>query len=121
MSFAGLRRIWGKDAAARAAGRALLVALGLVAHTSAFGRSFNLRSGCDLRPIAPSWRWLGADGDVELEPPTVDDAKQLFAGCRERAERAGVIDGGGWGRPPLVVTPNRELRAAIVGTWPLGV
>ena len=48
VSFAALRRI--RPAAGAAEARALLVSLGLVAHVAAFGRSFSLRSGAELRP-----------------------------------------------------------------------
>lgn len=48
VSFASLRRIQTGQPEADAAGRALLVALGLAAHQGAFGRSFSLRKwGCE--------------------------------------------------------------------------
>src|SRR5690606_20578028 len=65
VSFASLRRIRTSTGAAET--RALLVALGLVAHAGAFGRSFNLRSGCDLRPATVGWTWLGESGDEAVD------------------------------------------------------
>ncbi len=117
VSFAGLRRVHCRDGEASAAGRALLVALGLVAHLAAFGRAFSLRSGCDLRPVRANWRWLGAEGEEELEPPSLEEAVALFRACRRRAEAAGLTEGGGWDDEPLVVTPNPSLVRAITATW----
>src|SRR5579884_3853247 len=112
VSFAGLRRVHCRDGEASAAGRALLVALGLVAHLAAFGRAFSLRSGCDLRPVRANWRWLGAEGEEELVA--------LFRACRRRAEAAGLTEGGGWDGEPLVVKPNPSLVRAITATWQVG-
>ncbi|HLH69941.1 MAG TPA: type I-U CRISPR-associated RAMP protein Csb1/Cas7u [Candidatus Dormibacteraeota bacterium] len=120
VSFAGLRRVHCRDGEASAVGRALLVALGLVAHVAAFGRAFSLRSGCDLRPVRTRWRWLGANGEEELEPPSMEEAVALFEACRQRAEAVGLTEGGGWGRDPLVVTPNPSLVWAITATWQVG-
>lgn len=117
VSFAGLRRIRCRDGEASAAGRALLVALGLVAHVAVFGRAFSLRSGCDLRPIHSRWRWLGTEGEEELEPPSLEEATALFHACRQRAEALGLTEGGGWDREPLVVKPNPSLTRAITATW----
>lgn len=117
VSFAGLRRIHCRDDETSATGRALLVALGLVAHVAAFGRAFSLRSGCDLRPVRTRWRWLGAEGEEDLEPPSLEETTELFHACRRRAEAAGLTKGGGWGGEPLVVTPGPSLLRAITGTW----
>jgi CRISPR-associated protein Csb1 len=117
VSVAGLRRVWCGSREANAAGRALLVALGLVAHAGAFGRSFSLRSGCDLRPLAQRWTWLGADVD---EPVAVLDgagAAELFAACVTRAEAAGLPVGGRWGGP-LMLVPSAELAKVIRATYP---
>src|SRR5579884_367224 len=120
VSFAGLRRVRCRDHEASAAGRALLVALGLVAHLAAFGRAFSLRSGCDLRPVWSRWRWLGVEGQEELEPPSPAEAIDLFRACRRRAEAAGLTEGGGWDGEPLVVTPGLSLARAITATWRVG-
>lgn len=117
VSFAGLRRIRCRNPEHNALGRALLVALGLLAHVAAFGRAFSLRSGCDLRPIATGWHWRGERSDQQVEMPTLDDLRSLFLEARERATSAGLISGGGWGADALVVTPNIELRKAIAQTW----
>lgn len=121
VSFASLRRIWCQDPANNAIGRALLVALGLVAHVSAFGRSFSLRSGCDLRPAHTTWLWRGERSDEQIQEPSVEQTIALFRECRARAHSVGLIVGGGWDAEPLVVGPNAELNKAIAGTWPLGV
>jgi CRISPR-associated protein Csb1 len=120
VSFAGLRRVHCRNGEASAAGRALLVALGLVAHLAAFGRAFSLRSGCDLRPVRAHWRWLGAEGEEELEPPSPEEAVDLFRACRRRAEAVGLTAGGGWDGEPLVVMPGPSLARAITATWRVG-
>src|SRR5690606_28757614 len=78
VSFASLRRVATGDRDADAAGRALLVSLGLLAHVTAFGRAFSLRSGCDLRPVRTRWTWLGADGDEEIAVLDHESAVELF-------------------------------------------
>lgn len=115
VSLASLRRV--RPATGLAEGRALLVALGLVAHVAAFGRPFSLRSGADLHPTASRWTWLGADGDEELEPLSMDTAATLFAECVARAESVGLPVGKDW-PPPLVVGPNASLVEAIQKSWP---
>lgn len=118
VSFAGLRNVRFQSGAAEA--RAMLVALGLVAHVSAFGRSFFLRSGADLRPASAQWVWLGANnsGDVALKPLAIDTANVLFRECIERAEGAGLPVGTKW-PAPLIVEPNPSLLSAIQKTWPV--
>lgn len=118
VSFAALRRLDFGDAAMNSAGRAVLVALGLVGHTAAFGRSFSLRSGCDLRPVSPVWTWLGADVDQVVDGLSPSGARALFAEVVGRAEAVGLPVGGGWRSEPVVLVPNPSLRAAIVGTYP---
>jgi hypothetical protein len=120
LSFAQLRRIsLGPDHSreADAAGRALLIALGLHAHMLAFGRGFALRSGAELRPAAATVTWLGSTGDDACD---VGDAKMtgaLLQCAVGRAQSAGVpLDG--WGKPPLLLTPKDNLRTAILKTWP---
>ena len=117
VSFASLRTV--RTAQGAAEGRALLAALGLVAHSAAFGRAFNLRSGADLRPAVVSWRWLGADGDEVLEVPDLATASALFADCVARAERAGLPVGSQWAANRLVVEPASNLRQAIEKSWPV--
>lgn len=119
VSFAGLRRIRVTTPESSAAGRALLVALGLVAHVAAFGQPFSLRSGCDLRPLRTSWTWLGTGSDESLSAPSLDEAKALFASCLEQAKAAGLTEGGGWGREPMVLTPSPALVRAVTASWPL--
>lgn len=117
-SFAGLRRLHFGATDRNAAGRAVLVALGLVGHTAAFGRSFSLRSGCDLRPVSQAWTWLGSASDEALDPVTPSGACALFAEVVAAAEAAGLPVGGAWQPAPVVLTPNASLRAAIVATYP---
>lgn len=118
VSFAGLRRLPFGDAAASATARALIVALGLVAHVDAFGRSFRLRSGCDLRPVTSKWTWVAARESGELTPPDGASAIKLFKECRAAAAECGLL-GEGWGDQPLRLTPAPELVKAITATWPL--
>lgn len=119
-SFAGLRRLQFGTPERNAAGRAVLVALGLVGHTAAFGRSFSLRSVCDLRSASQAWTWLGAGSDQAVDPLTPANARALFAEAVAAAEAAGLPVGGSWRREPVVLTPNASLRAAIVATYPGG-
>lgn len=120
ISFASLRRVWCGDPEANAAGRALLVAIGLAGHVGAFGRAFSLRSGCDLRPVRTAWTWLGSTGDEALEPLTLDAAAALVTQCAQRAEKAGLPVGSRWRREPLVLTPQDRLAKVVAKTWPLG-
>lgn len=115
VSFAGLRRVHTSVGSAEA--RALLVSLGLVAHVRAFGRSFQLRSGCDLRPVTPTWRWLGEGGDEAVDALTVDDATALFREAAQRAEAAGLPVGSEWAEP-VSLTPKSNLAKAIRSTFP---
>lgn len=120
LSFAQLRRISlgpDHDCEADAAGRALLVALGLHAHVLAFGRGFALRSGAELRPRATTVTWLGCAGDDTCEIGGSDNTRALLHSAVDRAKSAGVpLDG--WGEPPLMLTPKDNLRNAILATWP---
>ncbi len=118
VSFAGLRNIEAHDPQASAAGRALLVALGLVAHVGAFGRAFNLRSGCDLRTVSSTWTWLGETGDESVDPLDFASAVALFRGCVEVAESAGLQVGSAWATEPLRLVPNASLTKAIEATFP---
>lgn len=119
VSFAALRRVATGKSDADPAARALLVALGLVAHVAAFGRSFSLRSGCELRPRQVEWTWLGGAEDTEIEPLSQGDAIELFRDCVSQAEAAGLPVGSRWAADPLVLEPNESLAKAIRATWPL--
>lgn len=119
VSFASLRRIHTGDAEASAAGRALLVALGLAAHAGAFGRAFSLRSGCELRPRRSQWTWLGATSDETFDPMSVDEAVRLVRACADQAAAAGLVVGAKWAQEPLVLEPSEQLAKAIRATWPL--
>jgi hypothetical protein len=115
VSFAGLRHVYTSAGSAEA--RALLVCLGLVAHARAFGRSFQLRSGCDLRPVSATWRWMGDTGDETIDRLTTDDANALFMQAVQRAESAGLPVGNEWS-DPVVLTPKANLAKAIRSTFP---
>jgi CRISPR-associated protein Csb1 len=121
-SFAALRRVWVGSPEENAAARAMLVALGLVAHAAAFGRSFSLRSGCELRPraTATSWTWLGAVDDVEVAVLGVEEASQLFADIVGLGQAAGLPVGTEWVTEPVVLRPNAELAKVIAATYPIG-
>lgn len=120
VSFAALRRVHtGLSPDADAAGRALLVSLGLVAHVAAFGRSFSLRSGCELRPRQVRWTWLGETADSDVPPLNQVEAIDLFRESVKQAEAAGLPVGSRWASEPLVLAPNESLAKAIRATWPL--
>jgi len=120
VSFAQLRRValgadHGPDA--DAAARALLVAVGLLGHVTAFGRGFALRSGADLVTTGTSTTWIG-EAEVSCELPTSAEAASLVDDARGHAESAGVpLDG--WGREALLLQPKENLAKAIAATWPL--
>ena len=119
VSFAQLRRVTlgGDQPGADSAARALLVALGLHAHQLAFGRGFALRSGADLRPSTRTVTWLSAVGDEACELCDANATLSLLESARAHAESSGVpLDG--WGKPPTMLTPRENLRAAILATWP---
>ncbi len=118
VSFAHLRRVslGGDNAAADAAARALLVALGLCAHHLAFGRGFALRSGAELRPGATTVTWLGAD-DEPCDLGGAGAVRDLLGSAVAHARAAGVpLDG--WGQPPVMLEPKDNLQKAIRSTWP---
>lgn len=117
VSFASLRRVQAAQGSAES--RALLASLGLVAHVSAFGRPFSLRSGADLRPRSTTWTWLGAAADEVIDAPDLEAAIGLFAACVERAEAAGLPVGSAWALEPLVVEPAPNLLEAIRSSWPV--
>ncbi|MGI8939570.1 MAG: type I-G CRISPR-associated RAMP protein Csb1/Cas7g [Iamia sp.] len=120
VSFAQLRRVSvgeGAPPEADTAARALLAALGLLGHASAFGRGFALRSGADLVPNHATAQWVGASRD-SVELPTISEATALLSDARNHAESAGVpLDG--WGREPIALTAKDNLADAIRATWPL--
>lgn len=118
LSLAGLRRIHFGSAETNATGRALLAALALVAHACAFGSAVSLRSGCELRAVQSTRTWLGASEDSELAALDVPAAVALFNDCRGAAAAAGLLEGG-WGKPPLRLTPASNLAHAIKESWPL--
>jgi CRISPR-associated protein Csb1 len=118
VSFAGLRRIEAGTAESNATGRALLVSIGLAAHVAAFGRSFSLRSGCELRPVGQEWIWRGPTTDEQLEPLSFPEAVALVAACAARAEAAGLPVGTRWS-PPVVLTPQAKLANVISKAWPV--
>jgi CRISPR-associated protein Csb1 len=118
VSFAALRRIWAGPEEMNSAARALLVSLGVVAHVAAFGRSFSLRSGCELRAVASSWTWLGGATSEPVDPPSLDDAISLVKVCVARADEAGLPVGSSWATDPLVLEPADNLADAIRRTWP---
>lgn len=121
VSFAALRRVRTADGKGDAAARAILVALGLVGHASAFGRSFSLRSGCELRAGETRWTWLGHDADEEIDPLSVDSAIELFNECCKAGEDLGLKVGKAWPPSPVVLTPSKQLEKVIAAAYPLEV
>lgn len=118
VSFASLRKVHVGSDEQDAAGRALLVALGLVAHVGAFGRALNLRSGCDLRPRQTTWTWLGHEEDMALAVMDHAAADQLLRDVVTAAEARGLPVGSRWPQEPLILQPNQALVSAIQATWP---
>ena len=120
VSFAQLRRIsLGPDHSKEqdAAARALLVSLGLHAHVLAFGRSFALRSGAELRPRMTTTTWLGSGSDEERDLAGIEASGALLAEAHANAASENVpVDG--WRKPALILTPKENLRQAIRATWP---
>lgn len=114
VSFASLRRIHVDDNTALA--RAYLAALGLLAHSAAFGRSFNLRSGCDLRPRRSTWIWLGSSDDEDLAALSLTEATELFREVRTQAVAAGLpVEA----KPsPVALEPRDSLAKVIRNTFP---
>jgi len=119
VSFAGLSRIHAATPEASAAGRALLAAIGLAGQGGAFGRAFSLRSGCDLRPVASTWTWLGEQSDHEVQVPSMEECVELVASCAQRAEAAGLPVGSAWQSDPLVLLPQPNLAKVIEKSYPL--
>ena len=119
VSFAQLRRVGlGPDFAADAdtAARALLVAMGLHAHTLAFGRGFALRSGADLRVSSRSVTWLGLT-DEAVDVLSNEATAQLLQEAKEHARSVGVpLDG--WDTKPLELAPKDNIAKAIESSWP---
>ena len=113
LSFAQLRRVClgtGHDSAQDEAARALVAAVGLHAHQSAFGRPFALRSRADLSVDSAA---------VRLDSTSIDlgDTGVLLADTLEMARSRGVpMDG--WGAEPVRLVPNASLVKAIGATWP---
>lgn len=117
VSFASLRRVHTSMGSGYA--RAVLVALGLVAHLGAFGRSFSLRSGAELRPVSSTWTWLGASGDEDLDPLDPEEATALFLDVVRAAREAGAPVGEGHWGDPVRLTPKQNLAKAIRTTFPV--
>lgn len=120
VSFAQLRRVglgdgFGDDG--DAAARALLVAMGLHAHTLAFRRGFALRSGTELRLSTSSTTWLGTT-DEAVAPLDRNETAELLQQAKLHARSCGVpLDG--WDTEPLVLSPKENLAKAIESSWPL--
>jgi CRISPR-associated protein Csb1 len=120
VSFAQLRRIGlGPDFndEADSAARALLVAMGLYAHSLAFGRGFALRSGADLRVSDRSVMWLGLSDEV-ADPLNHEESAELLQAAKRHAGSVGVpLEG--WDSEPRVLAPKDNLAKAIESSWPL--
>ena len=87
------------------------MALGLHAHTLAFGQGCSLRSGADLRVSESSMTWLGP-ADEHLDPLDGDASAELLQAAKQHAGAAGVpLDG--WDRAPLVLAPKDCLLDAV--------
>lgn len=113
LMFPQLRRlgVGNRDAAQDTAARALVAALIIHGHVTAFGAPFTLRSGCSL---------VAEDTTIRLDDAPVevgDDIAALVRSAAAHARSLGVpLDG--WDREPLLVTPNASLADIIAKTWP---
>ncbi|MCY4518933.1 MAG: type I-U CRISPR-associated RAMP protein Csb1/Cas7u [Acidimicrobiaceae bacterium] len=119
LSLAQLRRVSVSSGSAStdAAARALVAAIGLHAHTLAFGRGFALRSGAELRTASVRVTWLGADGDESVELGGIDATRALLASAKATARDVSVpMDG--WDADPLSLMPSDRLRKAVASSWP---
>lgn len=119
LSFAQLRRVCLGEQVPEvdAAARALIAAVGLHAHTLAFGRGFALRSGAELRPVSTSVTWLGTVGDEPVEIVGAGHTGALLEAAKEAARIAGApLEG--WDAEPVVMRGGGSLRVAIAKTWP---
>ena len=120
VSFAQLRRVglgpeFGDDA--DSATRTLLVAMGLHAHTLAFGRGFALRSGADLRVSSGAVMWLGLT-DESVDALSAETTAELLQRAKDHARTVGVpLDG--WDTEALKLAPKDNLAKAIESSWPL--
>ena len=114
-SFAQLRQVrLGKRGTSEqdTAARAVVAALGLYAHQTAFGRGFALRSGTDLAPERTHVRLHGSP-----EAITLGDTASLLKEAVDHARHVGVpLDG--WYKTPIILRPSKSLTNAIVGSWP---
>ena len=118
ISFAQLRRVsLGDDRPdADAAARALLVALGLHAHSLAFGRGFALRSGAELEPRTTTITWLGGGMDEHRDAGDKQATASLLEDAKANAGAADVpLDG--WGQR-ILLKPKPQLKKTIMETWP---
>jgi len=119
VSLAGLRQVRVGTVEQNAVARAIVVALGMVAHVQAFGSGFQLRSGCDLRTMRSEWTWVGVDGAIAGEPMSLEAAKSLLAECADHGKTLGLPVGDDWPEP-LSLAPSAQLADVIRRTWPAG-
>lgn len=107
ITLAGLRRLrFGKSADGDAAGRALIVALGLVALVEQDARGYSLRSRCDLVcDDAAPLELVRADGSTEKLELTRAEALALYAEAVTAAEAAGFA----LVKDPITLTPQDKL------------
>ncbi len=107
ITLAGLRRLrFGKSADGDAAGRALIVALGLVALVEQDARGYSLRSRCDLVcDDAAPLELVRADGSTEKLELTRAEALALYAEAVTAAEAAGFA----LVKVPITLTPQDKL------------
>jgi CRISPR-associated protein Csb1 len=117
VSFAQLRNVHASTPEASSAMRALLVAMGVLAHAAAFGSGFTLRSGADLVRTGSIWTWKGEVSDDDIDVPTVTEAKSLFSDAVAQAEAAG-LPVGDWGGDPIELKPNAALSKVLAQTFP---
>lgn len=112
LSLAGLRRV-----VCTPAERGVLVALGIVAHVHAFGRSMSLRSGCDLNVEESTWTWITETERIDVAPMSRQAANELLHAAVQRASAEGspVSE---WASSVVTLEPVPSLAKVIQKSYP---
>lgn len=112
LSFAQLRKlrfpIDGKETPGRnAAGRAVIGALGIYAIALQSEQGYQLRSRCQLIPVAkPEFEWIGTVASDSVKTQIASEvARDAFRQLYETAKTAGL----GWEEQPIMLTPEEKL------------
>lgn len=111
VSFAGLRRLrFGSDEQNKTA-RAVLAALGLVAHYAHARTGYALRSRCDLVPEGPAdLQLVKADGTTSTLAMDLASAIALYGDAVKQARAAGFT----YAAAPIILKPQEKLVAIVI-------